>query len=158
MLAAGYKQAHVARVLGYTQRHVSTIAESPLMQALIKQFQQEFTTEQLGGVVNRLEAEAQPTLDRLVSLRDYGEPDDNVKLGASRELTNLIPSLSRLRQAAKEGADRGTVHIHFGSGDLRSLASAAAEDAVPVPAIPVTPLDDFIEAPPEAPHEDDDTV
>jgi hypothetical protein len=125
MLAAGKSTREVATTLGFSENRVGIIKGSPLFQALMRQEQGHLRAAALAGIADRLNGQADPTLTRLVELRD--QPADlKVALGASNSLADRIPALSR-RVRTEE--DR-TIRVVFGAAEVRQMIEASAEDGV----------------------------
>ena len=88
MVAVGRKPQEIAKTLGISEKIVERAMGSPPFQAFRRQTQAEIKERLLADVVQKLAAEAMPTLNRLIELRD--QPRDlKVSLGASRELFAL---------------------------------------------------------------------
>jgi hypothetical protein len=85
MLAVGRKPREITETLGISEKTVQVVMGSPLFQAFVRQTQAEIKERLLADVIEKLSAEAMPTLERLIALRDQGR-DLKVALGASREL------------------------------------------------------------------------
>lgn len=85
VLASGTSFKRAASIVGYQQNYVSTLASSPLFQVRVRQIQEQYTTEALSSLRDRLLAEAQPSLTRLVDLRDRSD-DERVSLAAANSI------------------------------------------------------------------------
>jgi hypothetical protein len=119
MLAVGRKPREIAEALAVSEKIVERAMASPLCQDLIRQAQAEIKERLLADVIEKLAAEAMPTLRRLVELRDQGR-DLKVALGASREL------FARHVPAKTQVEEERTFKILF-AHDVEPLLEAIAE-------------------------------
>lgn len=124
LTAAGRRQNEIMRITGYSQVRLSTLQNSPLFRVYVKQLQEELKGQTFDEVVDRINEEAIPTLDRLVNLRDHGTKEDNVRLGAAQTLMKYVPALRALDQE-----DAGPkVTLKFERSGMALIAQAIAED------------------------------
>jgi hypothetical protein len=149
MLAVGRRPREVAESLGVSEKVVQTAMASPLFHEFVRQTQAEIKERLLADVVEKLAAEAMPTLLRLIELRDQGR-DLKVALGASREL------FARHVPAKTQVEEQRTLRVLLGH-DVEDVFQAIAESrgetyvrlhdrAIPAVAEPVEAEDaDFVD-------------
>src|SRR5262245_36042435 len=119
MLAVGRKPREIAEALAVSEKIVERAIVTPAFQAFLHQTQAEIKERLLAEVVEKLAAEAMPTLERLIQLRDQGR-DLKVALGASRELfARHVPAKTQVEEERK-------IRILFGP-DVEALLEAVAE-------------------------------
>jgi hypothetical protein len=118
LAAAGRPHAEIAEAVGLHPTRISTIAGSPLFQALVREFQADLLAR-VADVTTRLHAEAGATLSKLVSLRDTAQKEET-QLSAANSLADRIPALSR---KATEG--ERTLRVLL-SADVEPLLEAIA--------------------------------
>lgn len=121
LLASGRSQVEIAQAVGMSANRISIIASSPMFQALVREFQGELL-QRLADVTERLHAEALPTLEKLVHLRDGGAKEE-VQLGAANSLADRIPALAK---KVKHEEER-TLRILYGH-DVEAVLEAIAEE------------------------------
>lgn len=124
LTAAGRKQNEIIQVTGFSQARISIIQNSPLFKAYVKQLQEELKNRTFDEVLDRINAEAIPTLNRLTELRDHGTKEDSVRLGAAQTLLKYVPALRKL-----EEEDAGPkVTLRLERSGMALVALAIAED------------------------------
>ena len=122
LAAMGHSNEEIAQQLNLHPVRVSMLRNSPEIKMAIERLQQQMTQESLGTFMDKIVAEAEPTLERLKELRDQ---DDElpVALGAAKELwESVVPKRTRHEE------DK-TVRLIVEGGDLKLLAQAIAEDS-----------------------------
>src|SRR3990167_507459 len=122
LAAMGHSNEKIAQQLNLHPVRVSMLRNSPEIKMAIERLQQQMTQESLGTFMDKIVAEAEPTLERLKELRDQ---DDElpVALGAAKELwESVVPKRTRHEE------DK-TVRLIVEGGDLKLLAQAIAEDS-----------------------------
>jgi hypothetical protein len=156
LVANGQTNVQIAAIVGMHPNRIGTITGSPLFQALVREYQRELLNK-LADITERLHAEAMPTLNKLVALRDTGAKEE-VQLGAANSIADRIPALAKKVKHEEEK----TLRILFGhdveaileavSEDRgepyqRRLSAATAETTFPVPTkIVAVPLDQLIDS------------
>jgi len=122
LAAMGHSNEEIAQQLALHPTRVSTLRNGPEIKMAIERLQQQMSQETLGTFMDKIVAEAEPTLGRLKELRDQ---DDElpVALGAAKELwESIVPKRTRHEE------DK-TVRLIIEGGDLKLLAEAIAEDS-----------------------------
>lgn len=121
LAAMGKGTSEIAREVDVTPQWASTVLNAPRFKLQVKHLQDQIEQESLGTFVDRLNAEAEPTLDRIIDLRDNSKLDQ-VQLGAARTIFNkIVPDISR-------NEEERTLKLVVEGVDLASLANAIAED------------------------------
>ena len=137
LAALGRKPQEIADHFGYTYQRVITLMNGPLFRAQVRELQEELKERSFADLAERLNAEAIPTLDSLIKLRDDGTKEDTVKLGAARVLWESLPPIARGKREASSDDNR-SIHVHLDMNDMKALESASQEqfgaDAKPVEA------------------------
>jgi hypothetical protein len=118
LVAAGQSNVEIAETVGLHPNRITTIAGSPLFQALVREFQSDMVAR-ISDVTARLHAEAGPTLAKLLSLRD-GAAKEETQLAAANSLADRIPALSRKTQEGER-----TLRVLL-SADVEPLVEAIA--------------------------------
>lgn len=121
MFAMGKSNAEVATELGYNLARVGIIKSDPKIKLEIEHLQHQMSQETLGTFMDKVVAEAEPTLKRLKELRDQ-DAELGVALGASKELwESVVPKRSKHEEER-------TLKLVIEGGDFKALAEAIAVD------------------------------
>lgn len=121
MFAMGKTNAEVATELGYNLARVGIIKGDPKVKLEIEHLQRQMSQETLGTFMDKVVAEAGPTLDRLKVLRDQ-DAELGVALGAAREIwESVVPKRSKHEEER-------TLKLVIEGGDFKALAEAIVVD------------------------------
>lgn len=131
MLASGYRQADIARTLGYHPNRLSMIATSPLFRAQVADLQRQLREATLGDAMAMIEREAGASVEVIVGIRDDAGEPGATRLRAANDLLDRHPLLSR-RTAVDETR---TLRVSFSAADLAQMARAVAPAAGALPEI-----------------------
>jgi len=130
MYVSGHSKNSIASRLGYSLPRVNSILNSPLFREYAAEIQRELRDSTLGTLISKIEAEALPSLDVILGIRDNTFPDDpptsRVRLDAAKFIVGDLHMDRRSPKVTKQEQD-GTLHISFGPDALRQMLSAQGE-------------------------------
>lgn len=130
MHAAGFRNCDIARHLGYTENRVSVVLSSPLMQAQIRDLQNELRSSTIEDVMGIIEREAGPSVAVLLELRDSAQ-SENVRLAAANDVLDRHPRFAKRTHRDEEH----TVRITFGPAELKQILDAKALTSSSLPTL-----------------------
>ena len=99
LAAMGHSNEEIAQQLNLHPVRVSMLRNSPEIKMAIERLQQQMSQETLGTFMDKIVAEAEPTLERLKELRDQDD-ELSVALGASFNSSHRVGSNSIKSPAA----------------------------------------------------------
>ena len=121
MMAMGRRETEIAVELSVSPGMVSALTRSPMFQLQLERIRKTIESEATGVFMDKVVAQAQPTLDRLTYLRDNAR-HESVQLGAAKSLFDAIVP----KRVA--GESEVVTRLVIEGADWKLMASAIAED------------------------------
>lgn len=130
MAAAGMKPREIAEKLGYAEKSVQTLLASDLFKAQLVELRREMRQSTLGTLLDRIEDEAVPSLEVVLSLRDGNFTDPasgRLQLDAAKFVLGDLHMDRKHPKTTRQETDTA-VRITFSAPALRQMLGAVAED------------------------------
>lgn len=130
MHVSGFRNRDIAKHLGYTEPWVSTKLASPLMQAQIRDLQEDLRTATVGDAMEIIEREAPASVQMLVDIRGTTPSmlaqEQNVQRQAANDLLDRHPKFMKKTHHEEEH----TVRLVLSTADVQQMMRAHPPDVV----------------------------